>query len=340
DRLILSAGFVANEDDTFPTGSLLSFGFEYFQIDAGFREHWFSPLTDSSMLIGTQAQTMPSLTVSNYTPLTKLNLRYELFVAEMSHSERIRYGDGFTSGNPNLVGMHFSMQPLPGFAIGINRIMQFGGGERGGKTLRDVFKAFFDPSGTDNSGIGDDPEAEFGNQAASITASFIMPTTLPFSVYLEYAGEDTSTSKNTRLGNVAFSAGLHFAQLPGNLELTLEFSEWQNAWYVHHIYQDGLVNEGSVIGHWGAAYRVPGDGVGAFSTMARLGWQPRFGGWLEATYRSLDNETYSAPQYERADILDLTYSRRWRDFNVGIDLSAGNDSFGESFSRLGTFIRF
>ena len=74
--------------------------------------------------------------------------------------------------------------------------------------------------------------------------------------------------------------------------------------------------------------------------MARLGWQPRFGGWLETTWRSLDNEDYSPPDYERADIIDVLYSRTWRDFNIGFNLTAGNDSFGESFSRLGTFIRF
>ncbi|MGD8325257.1 MAG: capsule assembly Wzi family protein [Gammaproteobacteria bacterium] len=340
DRLLLSAGFIANEDDTYATGSLVSVGFEYFQLDAGFRDHWFSPMSESSMLIGTQAQTMPSLTVSNYTPLTRWNFRYELFLAEMSASDRIRFGDGFTAGNPRLAGMHLSLQPLPGFTIGINRIMQFGGGERGGNSLGDIFDAFFDPSGADNFTSDQDRNLEFGNQAASITARFMMPTRRPFSVYFEYAGEDTSTARNTRLGNVALSAGLHFLQLPGDFELTVELSDWQNAWYTHGIYQDGLVNEGNVIGHWGADYRVRGDAVGARSIMARIGWQPRFGGWLEATWRSLENDDYTAPQYERADILEVLYSRAWRDFNVGIDLTAGNDSFGESFSRFGTFIRF
>jgi hypothetical protein len=283
---------------------------------------------------------MPSLTVSNYTPLTRWKFRYELFVAEMSYSDRIRYGDGFTAGNPLLAGTHLSIQPLPGFTIGINRIMQFGGGERGGKSLSDILKAFFDPSGTDNTGTGGDLDAEFGNQTASITARFTMPTERPFSVYFEYAGEDTSTNSNARLGNAALSAGLYFPQLPGDIELTLELGEWQNGWYVHGIYQDGLVNEGNVIGHWGADYRAPGDGVGARSALARVGWRPRFGGWLEATWRSLDNEDYTATEYERAHLVELSYSRGWRDFNLGVDATAGSDSFGTSFSRLGAFIRF
>ena len=74
--------------------------------------------------------------------------------------------------------------------------------------------------------------------------------------------------------------------------------------------------------------------------MMQLGWQPRFGGWLETTWRSVDNEDYSPVQYERASIVSVEYSRRWRDFSLGVDMTAGQDSFGESFSRLGTFIRF
>jgi len=340
DSVILSAGVVANEGDTFATGTMISAGTQYFQFDAGFREHWLSPMSDSSMLISTHAQTMPSLTISNYAPLTRWNFRYELFLAEMSFSERIRYGDGFTSGNPLLAGTHFSIQPLPGFSIGVNRIMQFGGGERGGKSFSDILKAFFNPSGVDNTPSGGNQDEEFGNQAASITARFTMPGKLPFSVYFEYAGEDTSTGSNARLGNVAVSGGVHFPQLPGGVELTIELGERQNGWYEHGIYLDGLVNEGNVIGHWGADYRAPGDDVGARSLMARIGWPLRLGGWIEATWRSLDNEDYSATAYERADLFDLVYSHGWRDFHLGIDVAAGNDSFGTSFSRVGAFIRF
>jgi hypothetical protein len=340
DNLLVSAGVLGYENETIPTGSLVSAGFEYAQFDAGYRDHWFSPLTESSMLIGTQAQTMPSLTVSNYTPLTRLNLRYEMFVAEMSESANIRYGTGFTTGNPRLVGMHVSIEPLSGWSIGINRVMQFGGGERGGNSLRDVFNAFFNPSKADNTGAGQSRDNEFGNQVASITTRFLVPGERPFSVYLEYAGEDTSTNSNVRLGNVALSAGVHFPDLWRGVELTFEASEWQNAWYVHSIYQDGLTHEGNVLGHWGADWRVPSDGVGAQSALVRIGWQPRFGGWLEATYRRLQNESYSPADYEGADLIEATYSRGWRDFRLGLELASGSDSFGQSFSRLGTFIRF
>ena len=163
---------------------------------------------------------------------------------------------------------------------------------------------------------------------------------MPFAVYFEYAGEDTSTLSNLRLGNTSVSAGIDFPMLTSNLSLTLEMSEWQNGWYVHGIYRDGLRNDGRVIGHWGGDWRALGDGVGARSWMARVGWRPKFRGALEGTYRSLDNEDYGATPYERASSVDVRYSFPWQQFLVGGELTLGRDVFGESFSRLAAFVRF
>ena len=337
DHVRINAGFNAYEDEVVPTGSILSIGFDYAQLDIGWRDHWLSPMTDSAMLISTEAQTMPSVTLSNYAPLTRLKFRYEIFYAEMSESDLIAFEDGLTSGKPSLAGMHLSIEPVPGWSLGVNRLMQYGGGARGNDSLGDLFDALFRPSANDNTGTVDD----FGNQLASITSSFVMPTEVPFAVYFEYAGEDTSTNSDVRLGNVALSGGIHFPKLGGNLDLTLEVSEWQNGWYVNHIYGDGLTNEGNVLGHWGGDRRVPGDGVGAMSVMTRLGWQLQRGGSLEATYRTLDNEDYTTPEYERAHSLDLRYSHPWNDgLYFGGEMNVGRDVFGENYSRLSAFIRF
>ncbi|HET6493188.1 MAG TPA: capsule assembly Wzi family protein, partial [Burkholderiales bacterium] len=183
---------------------------------------------------------------------------------------------------------------------------------------------------------------DFGNQLASITSRFILSEPVPFAVYFEYAGEDTSTNNNLRLGNAALSAGIHLPHLAGGkLDLTLEVSEWQNGWYVHHIYGDGLRNEGSVLGHWGGDWRVLGDGVGASSFMVRAGWTFNGGDSVEATYRTLANEDYTAPDYARAHLLDVRYSRRWgREFRIGGELNIGRDVFGEEYSRISAFFRF
>ena len=147
--------------------------------------------------------------------------------------------------------------------------MQYGGGERS-DSFSDLLDAFFNPSDNDNTGTSED----FGNQVASFTSQFVLGEPLPVAVYFEYAGEDTSTSSNFRLGNTALSAGIAFPKLGERFSATFEISEWQNAWYVHHIYHDGLRHEGHVLGHWGADWRVLDDGVGARSLFARVGWEP------------------------------------------------------------------
>jgi hypothetical protein len=338
--VLVSAGVLAYDGAAVATDTVASIGTEYAQLDVGYRDHWLSPMTDSAMLISTEAQTLPSLTLSNYTPLTRFGFHYEIFLAELGRSDRIAYQDGFTSGRPRLAGVHVSIEPVPGWSLGFNRLMQFGGGARGGDSLSDIIDAFFRPSQRDNTGTGGNVDTEFGNQVASITSRLSIPGRVPFAVYLEYAGEDTSTNANFRLGNASLSAGLQIPRLGQGFDLTFEISEWQNGWYVHHIYQDGLTNEGNVLGHWGADLRERGDGVGARSLMLRLGWDGPSGTVVEGTYRALRNESYTAPDYHDAEQLNLRYSRRWRQFFVGGELSAGRDVFGESYSRVGAFLRY
>jgi hypothetical protein len=331
DHLLVTGGVLAYEGATTPTGSVVSLGREYFQIDLGYRDRSWSAFTESSMLLGTQATTMPSVTIGNYAPISRFGLRYEAFIAEMSRSDNISHLGALTSGRPRLAGLHLSIEPFPGWSLGINRVLQYGGGGRP-SSFSDLVEAFIDPSSDNTSG-------EFGNQTAAFTTEFTAPTKLPLAVYFEYAGEDTSTNNDLRLGNVAFAAGVALPKLGERYSLTVEVSEWQNGWYEHHLYGDGLRNEGRVIGHWGADWRLAGDDVGARSTLLKLGVAAG-GGYVEASYRTLDNESYGAGVYERAHLLDLRYDRPWREFSVGAELHAGRDSFGESFSRVATFIRF
>jgi hypothetical protein len=78
DSVLVTAGVQAYEGETTPTGTLVSFGGQFAQVDLGFRDHWFGPLANGSMLVSTEAPTTPSVTVSNYTPSSPLRLRYEL----------------------------------------------------------------------------------------------------------------------------------------------------------------------------------------------------------------------------------------------------------------------
>jgi hypothetical protein len=334
DHVLVSGGVQAYDGETTLTGTLVSFGGQYAQVDMGFRDHWLAPLTGSSMLVSTEAATMPSVTVSNYTPLSRLRLRYEFFMAELGESANIAFAGGLTAGSPKLAGLHVSIEPFPGWSVGVNRIMQFGGGERGA-SFGDFLDAFFDPAGADNTGsVG-----EFGNQAASFVSSFVLPTELPAVAYFEYAGEDTSRLQWYRLGNASFAAGVRLPAI-GGFDVTLEATEWQNGWYVHHIFGDSFRNEGRIIGHWAGDQRVTGDGVGAFSWLASVGWQPAFGGDIAATYRSLRNDAYTSPDYRRGHHLTAEYTRPWGEFRIGAALDAGRSVLGESYARATVLIRY
>jgi hypothetical protein len=331
---LVTAGVLAYEGEAAPTGTVASFGLDVAQVDVGYRDRWWSPAMGSAMLLSTQAATMPSVTISNYKPLTKAKFRYEAFLARMSESSNIAFDTGTTAGHPRLAGLHLSIEPLPGWSLGVSRIMQYGGGDRE-ESFGDLLDAFFNPADRDNTGTAED----FGNQVASLTSQFVIGEPLPLTVYIEYAGEDTSTLSNFRLGNTALSAGIAFPQLGKRFSATFELTDWQNGWYVHHIYADGLRHEGHVLGHWGGDWRVLNDGVGARSAFARLSVDRALGGSIEASYRQLDNEDYSAG-YETARQLDARYSRAWEQVFVGGEVTVGEDVFGESYSRVGAFIRF
>ena len=340
DYALMSLGGVAYDGGAVASGSMLSLGFEYAQLDIGYRDHWLSPFTTSAMIISTQAQTLPSITLSNYTPITRLGLQYEVFLAEMEESNRIAFEDGFTTGNPRLAGLRFGIEPAPGWSLSGNRMLQFGGGERGGDSFSDFIDALFRPHQNDNRSDTLSQEEEFGNQVAAWTSRFIFPGRTPFAVYLEYAGEDNSYDGNFRLGNASLSVGITFPRLWRSFDLTYEASEWQNGWYTHGIYLDGLTNDGHVLGHWGADHRQFDDAVGAQTHMLRVGWEPRFGGLLQLRARTVDNEDYSAINYKRGYDVALSYSRAFKGFTVGADVLSGRDVFGESYSRLAGFVRF
>ena len=341
DYALVSVGGIAYSGRTTPTGSMLSLGFDRAQLDIGYRDHWWSPMTDSAMVISTEAPTMPSVTLSNTLPFTSLGLEYEMFLARMSESDRILFKGHLTSGKPLFAGFHLQMEPVSGWAFGLNRILQYGGGGYGGTSIQELLRAFFEPGAAQQPGANPATNnTAFGNQEASVTSRFIFPGKVPFSVYFEYAGEDTSRGRSYLLGNVSLSAGIHFPRIADRFDVTYEISDWQNGWYVHDVYLDGLVNYGRVTGNWFGDQRQFGDGVGGQSNMLKVGWEPSFGGLLETQFRTLANDSYSSVPYHHENEVMLSYSHPWQSSMVGGDLIAGRDVFGQRFTELAGFVRY
>jgi hypothetical protein len=346
DHLLISAGAVGygGTDGRFsPEGTMISGGDQYLQIDAGYRSQWLSPLTDSSMLISTQAPTMPSLTLSNQQPIGSLGFQYEIFLAEMSYSRDILYHGVDTYGHPRLAGLHLGLEPLTGWSIAGNAVWQFGGGGRPGS-----FKGFFDnifKSTNFNGAANPNTDSRFANRAVSITSAYTFPTRSPFEAYLEYAGRDTFHGEAYRFRETDLSAGLHFPEFLNRFDLTIEASEWQNAWYTDYVWLDGMTNYGYVTGNWGADWRANKNDVGAQSTMVSLGWPLQSGDMAYARLRTLQNrnypiggETYVA--YSRADMLTLEYSQPRNGYTRGLQIDAGRDVYGSAYGRLAAFVRF
>ncbi len=343
DYVLAAAGAVAYKGQTVPVGSMLSVGTNWAQIDVGYRNHWFSPMTESSQLIGTEAPTTPSVTLSNYEPLTRLGFQYELFLTRLSE-QPLTFNGQVGSGHPKLFGAQFSIEPFPGWSIGVNRLLEYGGGIGLPGSARSLLRNFFRPSGQ---------AQNEGNQQASYISRFIFPSKIPVAVYAQYAGENNENGGSYLLGNSALSFGVDFPKIGRYFDATYEYSEWQNTWYTHFIYQDGMANDGFVLGNWGADQRIFHDGIGARSQMLRVGWFPSFGGYLEERIRTVANQSYYAygdtreydsngvpyPYHHYYDFT-LRYSRPWNGVTLGGELLTGRDVFGQSFTRISGFVRY
>jgi hypothetical protein len=336
DHLILNAGAVAYEGEVTPTGSFLSLGFDFAQLDIGFRDHWLGPMSDSSALISTEAPTMPSVTLSNYVPISPLGLSYEIFAAEMS-DQRIAFEGATTTGKPRLAGLQLGMEPVIGYAVSLNRITQYGGGPRGGEGVSDFWDALWTSSNEQGSSDV--------NRIASLASNMLFPGPVPFGVRVEYAGEDNTYGGKHRLGQTMLSLGLDFPTLWRNFDASYEVTEFQNGWYVHHVYPDGPRNEGAVLGHWFGDNRLPGDAIGGRSHHLQIGWQLSRGDYAQASYRALDLDprwTFEDADrpYQTMQVLEFNYATHWKGHPIEAHLQVGEDVFGESFARVGAAFDF
>jgi len=337
DHLAAHAGAVAYHGRVNPSGTYLSVGGARLQLDLGYRDHWFSPMRDSAFLISTEAPTILAATFSNSVPLTRARLRYEVFAGRLSESSRIRLDAGATqliSGRPGVSGVQFSIEPARGWSMGAARLLQYGGGRH--FSLKQYFKEMVGVGSSTAEQVG--TTEEFGNQQVAIFSSLAVPGPKPVVAYVEYAAEDTFHSQNYRFGNGALSAGVFLPRFRPNAQLRYEFSNWEDVWYTHHLYQDGLTNYRSVLGNWGADWRSFGDSAGGQSHMLQLDLQSASGAAYMLRYRTAQNAAYNSVRartdYRRAHLLTLTASAPWRSFELAAGLDLGRDMYGKGFGRL------
>jgi len=342
DFVAVNVGGVAGQrasgdKEDVPEGSFISLGWDYLQADIGYRTHWFGPFQDSDMLISSHAAAMPGITLSNSQPLPWLGLQYELFLSQMSESDGIRSRTDRNerlTGNPLLGGVHLSLSPFDGFSIGVNRLLQFGGANRD-QSLNGLFNAFFKVRESENVGISGQ---DFGNQLSSVTTRYTFAGEFPVSVYMQYAGEDTSLASSVHLGNSALMFGVHLPKLTKNLDFSWETAEWQNAWYTNGNYSDGLSQHGITLGHWGATQ--PGATGGATAQTVKLIWDIYGGQALSFKYQIVENKSLPGEQGHMTERFTIEYAHAVRNIITGLKVQSSDDTFGGQFTKLSGFIRW
>jgi hypothetical protein len=229
----------------------VSLGWPWLQADLGYRDHWLSPADDSAIALSTNAVSSPSITIANSLPLTRARINYELVYSRLENTDKILFEDALHEGRPQMLAVHLSAAPWSWLVIGGNRVMQFGGGPREPVTLGEVLRAFFFPNRYDNVTSGGDRDDEFGNQLGSLVfAANHRIGRMPLRIYWEMGADDTGSQRIVYFGNPMSTVGIFLPCLTRDASLRYEFSEGQNRWYEHGIYQDGYRNDDRIMGHW------------------------------------------------------------------------------------------
>jgi hypothetical protein len=346
EHLILNGGGTFYDGEMIPNNSYVSFGWDVFQVDVGYREHWLSPTQEGAMLLSTQAKPTLNVTISNPELLTDWNIKYELSVGILEKQNGIQFDNkkAPVSGRPALMSMHLSLQPLDWWTIGFNRTLMFAGDD-GDISLKDVWNGITDPVNSDNCG-GEGTELqdcsqEFGNQQASISNKFdIAPFDFPLTLTHEYAGEDTKGHKNYQLGNIAQNFSLFIPYLTSDISVNLEYTKFHSAWYVHHIYAEGYANDKVKMGHWWGSLKAANDGVAGNATSMRLNWQNINDYQVAILYRSAEFEASAIASYQRSHEIELTIDKIVDEFFVGFTVNLGEDAFKNKFLRTSINLRW
>ena len=314
----------------------VAFGYEYAQIEAGYREHWFSPMQDSALLTSTNAKPSPSVTVSNATPISDWDLRYELFYSKLEKVTGITQQGQIFSGKPGLAGLHLSISPIDTWTIGISRTLQFGGAFNN-ISLTEALQDLITPSNQDLSPLFS-PQAQASDQKTAISSKLNLPYSFPVSVYGEVAFEDSPQTANASDKAVAF--GVFLPMVTDTLALRYEYSSWNELFYQSGFYSQGYTNEQQAIGHWASdLFLSPVQSIKT-SHSVNLNWQFAADQVIDVTLKTANNDIISSPTQTSYKELNVRYSFATRFGFWGVDLNVGEDRLGTQFKRLSAFYRW
>lgn len=334
----VAAGAVyANGEDITFYNTHVAFGYEYAQIEAGYREHWFSPMQNSALLTSTNAKPSISITVSNATPISDWDIRYELFYSKLDDTIGISQRGELFSGKPNLAGLHLSISPVEAWTIGLSRTIKFAGANNNlsvGDALQDLFSSTSkDPSSALS------PQALASDQKTAISTKINLPFALPVSLYGELAFEHAPELDEQEPNDKGLAFGVYFPMVTNNLSLRYEFTRLDELFYQSDFYTAGYTNEDQSLGHWVNDLFLGQEQVQKTSHSLNMNWKFAQDQVIDVTFTAADSDTNSSAQQAYKE-LNLRYSFATRFGFWGVDLDVGEDRLGEQFKRLSAFYRW
>lgn len=329
-------GALVDKAKIIPYNTYFSFGYEYLQVDLGYREHWLSPLQESASLLSTNAKPALSMTLSNVKPITSWNAKYEFSIGQLEEMDGIHFDGATSSGKPGFLTMQLSFQPFDWWTIGGNRTFMFAGGNRE-IDLKTIGKAIVDPISGDNCG-GDSNlqncDLESGNQIASITSKFDFSiNSFPLSLLIEYAGEDAKNYQYS-LGNIGRTYGFFIPYLTEKTSLYGEFTEFHQRWYVHHLYDEGYANDQTVMGHWWGNHKAMDDLSAGNASTIRFNWDFQDAYHLQVKLRSAFIEPSTNYQSHRTNDVEIKLKQVYKKGFLNYSVNIGKDLQNESYYRI------
>ena len=227
--------------------SYFAYYFNNHVLTIGRTSRWWSPSSDSSLILSNSARPSPGISFKNYNPqiiqskyLSFLGpINYEFFINKLENNRYVP--------NALLFGNRISIQPHSRLGVSFFRTAQFGGDGRNLNT-----KIFVDMLlGKDNYD-GDDPnkENEPGNQIGGMDFNLLLLQKKNLSLYGQIAGEDESGYLPSK---TFYSLGLGYSwNQQDTKKINLEFSDTgsrqKNTTYNHSIYANGYRYYGLPIG--------------------------------------------------------------------------------------------
>lgn len=190
------------------------------------------------------------------------------------------------------VSLSYAPSAIPGFTLGVHRVVMTGVEELNGRAIVEPFNPFMTPD------LGQDAK----DQRASITLDWVFPD-VGFNVYAEWARNDYSArwSHVVRAPehSQAFTYGVRQVAYSGPRQLWIvngEISQFvhsrdydidlgksQSGFYTHHIVKQGHTHNGQLLG----AQAGPGADVQTL-TIDHYSGLGRIGGFVERTNRNKD----------------------------------------------------